>query len=563
MKRLLYLIHRWAGIAVALFMFIWFTSGLVIMYAGPSALGPAEQLVHREILRPEAGWLSLGEAWKISSAQRAVQPKIKLRDEAEATAGVEGAGKKTNNGEWIVSARLARQAGQPYWLVENGEGQRFALSAIDGTLHKITAAEAMQIAANWVASSAEVEGESPLAAQVKYLDSGPQDSSVRNYEALRPFHRFAIGDNGRELLISARTGEVIRDSTAFARALYWTGNWIHLLRPVETLGSAAARHTVQAWSGFIAAGASLTGLIIGWQRWRPGWAGRRTYSEGRVHPYRDVWNTWHFWVGLIGGTAALLWALSGYLSTNPWKIFSPADPGKQQLLRYQGGNAPSSMLNWNPVALEPTPEQTEIVELAWQYLGDQAVLLGVTRSGEKIPQRIAGTVAGFGDTTLLAAAERLARDVPIREHVLQSEYDSYYYPRHHQGSVEKPLPVLRVDLADKAGTRLYLDPQTGRLLLKQDASRRVYRWLYSALHHWDFGWVYLRPVWDVWMLPLVLMGVVLGGTSVVLGWKRLQIEFKPKKKKKRAAVAKPARAPQAVVPVEPGGAELSPNLQQQ
>jgi hypothetical protein len=46
-KRLLYQIHRWAGIGLALFMFVWFLSGLVIMYAGPSALGKAEQLAHR------------------------------------------------------------------------------------------------------------------------------------------------------------------------------------------------------------------------------------------------------------------------------------------------------------------------------------------------------------------------------------------------------------------------------------------------------------------------------------------------------------------------------------
>lgn len=561
MKRLLYLIHRWAGIVVALFMAIWFVSGLVIMYAGPSALGASEQLEHRDSLHPESGWLSLGEVWKISSAQRAALPKIKLRNEAEAMTGAKGSDNK--NSEWIVSARLARQAGQPYWLIENGEGQRFALSAIDGALHMVTAAEATEIAARWVSTGETTDTVATSATPIQYLDIGPQDSSVRNYETLRPFHRVAVGDNGRELLISARTGEVIRDSTPFARALYWTGNWIHLLRPVEALGSAAARRTVQAWSGFIAAGACLTGLIIGWQRWRPGWGGRRTYSEGRVHPYRDVWNTWHFWVGLIGGSAALLWALSGYLSTNPWQIFSPAEANKQEMARYQGATAPAVLLNWQPTALDPISQQTQIVELAWQYLGDQAVLLGITRSGERVPQRAEGTVTRFSDAALLQAAERLAGGVPIREQVLQSEYDSYYYPRHHQGSVEKPLPVLRVDLIDEAGTRLYLDPQTGRLLLKQDASRRVYRWLYSALHHWDFGWLYLRPIWDVWMLPLVLMGVVLGGTSVVLGWKRLRIEFKPKKKKKRAAVAKPSRAPQSVEPVESGEPGLTPNLQRQ
>lgn len=58
-------------------------------------------------------------------------------------------------------------------------------------------------------------------------------------------------------------------------------------------------------------------------------------------------------------------------------------------------------------------------------------------------------------------------------------------------------------LADEAGTRFYLDPQDGSLLAKLDRSRRVFRWLYSGLHHWDFGWLYHRPIWDAWMLTWV------------------------------------------------------------
>jgi len=549
MKRLLYLIHRWAGIFVALFMFVWFTSGLIIMYAGPSAVDLSEQLEHRENLSPESGWLSLAQVWSRSVDERAAQKFEKPRTESAAMA----APKSADLVERIVTARLVRQANQPLWLVENNRGQRFALSALDGSLHTTSADEAALIASTWISHNAEAEGIASNDATIRYLDTGPQDTSVRNYEAIRPFHRFAIGDDSREVLISQRTGEVVRDSTRFNRALYFTGNWIHLLRPIETISNAATRRNVQIWSGFIAASASLTGLIIGWQRWRPGWFGSRTYSQGRVHPYRDVWNTWHFWVGLIGGSAALLWALSGYLSTNPFQIFSPANPNAQELNRYQGANVPAVMLNWLPTAIENNSSSeispSNIVELNWQYLDDQATLLGITRNGERIPQQVAGAVAQIDEEKLLAAASRLSANASIKSHTLQTEYDSYYYLRHHQNSLDRPLPVLRIDLADNAGTHLYLDPQSGRLVLKQDTSRRVYRWLYSALHHWDFGWLNLRPLWDLWMLPLVSMGVVLGSTSVVLGWKRLQIEFKPKKKKRTApARVKPVASPSQAEP---------------
>ncbi|WP_216819799.1 PepSY domain-containing protein [Zoogloea sp. LCSB751] len=516
MKRLLYQIHRWAGIGLALFMFVWFLSGLVIMYAGPSALGKSEQLAHRELLNPEFGWLSLGEAWTRSTAQR---------PQANAIA---------------TDARLVRQAGQPLWLVEDNRGARFALSAVDGRVHETSADEAARIAAQWLAADS-----APVSTAPTYLDTGIQDSAVRNHEALRPFHRFAVGDSGRELLISARTGEVVRDSTRFDRALYWTGNWIHLLRPLETAGlSADTRRTVLAWLGFIAFAACLTGLIIGWQRWRPGWGGRPTYSQGRKQPYREFWFKYHFWAGLLGGSAALLWALSGYLSNNPFQLFSPAAPNREELARYQGAELPAAMRDWRPSAFVTADESRRVVELAWRRLGDKAVLVAQAADGSRTPHNVDATVSAFDATTLARAAERLAPGSKVATQSIVNDYDSYYYPRHHQGAVERPLPVVRVDLDDKSATRLYIDPQDGRLLLRQDDSRRVYRWLYSALHHWDFGVLYQRPVWDAWMLVWVLLGVVLGASSLVIGWKRLRRTFETDKPKPKAKPGKPQTAGQ-------------------
>lgn len=518
MKRLLYQVHRWAGIALSLFMLTWFLSGLVIMYAGPSALGKAEQLAHSELLTPEFGWLSLGEAWTRSAPQRPQAASA------------------------VTDARLVRQAGQPLWLVEDSRGARFALSALDGSVHETSADEAARIATHWLAAD-------PAAARSNvtptYVDTGVQDSAVRNHEALRPFHRFAIGDSGRELLISARTGEVVRDSTRFERALYWTGNWIHLLRPLEAAGlSADTRRTVLAWLGFFAFAACLTGLIIGWQRWRPGWGGRPTYKEGRTQPYREFWFKYHFWAGLLGGSAALLWALSGYLSNNPFQLFSAAAPNREELSRYQGTELPAAMRDWRPSAFVTADESRRIVELAWRRLGDSAVLVAQAADGSRTPRAVDGAVATFDAATLSRAAERLAPGSKVAEQSVLDDYDSYYYPRHHQGAVERPLPVVRVDLDDKAATRLYIDPQDGRLLLRQDDSRRVYRWLYSALHHWDFGVLYQRPVWDTWMLVWVLLGVVLGASSVVIGWKRLRRTFQADKPKPRAKAGKPQAAGQ-------------------
>ncbi|MEY3760810.1 MAG: hypothetical protein RIR39_2301, partial [Pseudomonadota bacterium] len=237
----------------------------------------------------------------------------------------------------------------------------------------------------------------------------------------------------------------------------------------------------------------------------------------------------------------------GFVDTNPGKIFSPANPGREEMTRYLGKGIPEAMLTWQPVLpvlLTTAVDGADIVELGWRRLGNDTVLLAHTRDGQRLPQTIndATTEPRFSETALLAAVNRVAANTQVESQTVLNEYDSYYYPRHHQSLVEKPLPVLLVKMGDATGTLFYLDPQDGRLLAKLDRSRRVFRWLYSGLHHWDFGWLYQRPLWDVWMLIWVSFGLVLGASSLVVGWRRLKQTFFRKKKvvrPKKTKVGKP------------------------
>jgi len=535
---LLYQVHRWVGVVLGLFMFFWFFTGLVIMYSTPTTQNRSQQLAHAETLAPEVGWLSLGEAWDRSAEQRkAAEPKPKAAARAETQSSK---GKDGDAAVSIADGRLVRSAGEPVWLVEDSRGQRFALSALDGSLRKTTPDQALKIAENWF----NADGSGVIKAG--FLETVDKPIILRNQDALSPFHRIAVGDGG-EMLISSRTGEVLHVSSRLDRAFYWAGNWLHLLKPLESIGLGKIRNDAQLWLGLSATLATLTGLIIGWLRWRPGFGGKPTYSQGRTQPYREFWFKWHFWSGLIGGIVVLSWALSGFLDTNPGKIFSTANPNRQEMNRYLGSQLPEAMRLWQPVLpvlLALAVDDADIVELGWRQLGGDAVLLAHTRDGQRLPQTLPGTLPQFNPASLVAAVQRVAGNAEVETQTVLNEYDSYYYPRHHQSVVEKPLPVLLVQLADEAGTRFYLDPQDGRLLSRVDRSGRVLRWLYSGLHHWDFGWIYHRPIWDVWMLIWVSFGLVLGGSSLVVGWRLLKKTFAPKKRAIR-------RTPRGVGKLEP------------
>jgi hypothetical protein len=166
----------------------------------------------------------------------------------------------------------------------------------------------------------------------------------------------------------------------------------------------------------------------------------------------------------------------------------------------------------------------------------------------------AGASSGFGEDAALAAVRRLAGQTQIATHELLRDYDDYYYPNRRQTAAEKPLPVLRVDLADAGHTSVYVDPVDGRLLAKFDTSRRAYRWLYTAVHHWDFGVFQQRWLWNFWMAVWIAFGLTLSASAVVLGWRRLRRTFGAGAAKRPIKTAKP------LAPEVPATASSTPSF---
>jgi uncharacterized iron-regulated membrane protein len=518
MLRFLFFTHRWLGVVLALFMLVWFATGSIIAFIGSPATTRIQQLAHAESLAPQEGWLSLGEALQFSASARANLSNAEKRVGAASGRTNEHSRNSRDDSAVIADARLARVDGAPLWLIEDDRGQRGAISALDGALVEITVERAERIARSWLGS------DSATTSSMTYIDTIDAPVGVRNPEGLKPFHRFAAQDGaGTQIIVSARTGEVVQVATRTERAFSYVGNWLHLFRWLDALGAGDYRRDALTWAGLFATIGAFTGLILGWVRWRPGFFGGLTYAQGRTQPYREFWLKYHFWIGLIGGGFALLWATSGFLSTNPGQIFSQANASREELNRYRGARLPAIVSDWKPKAALGLGD--DVVELGWSRLGDEAILFASTRDGARQALNIAGAATRFEESALFAAVQRLAGETKIASHEALSEYDSYYYPNHRQSAADKPLPVLRVDLDDAGRTSFYVNPADGRLLAKFDSSRRAYRWLYSAVHHWDFGWLHERLFWNAWMAIWISFGVALSASAVVLALRRLRRTF--------------------------------------
>ena len=80
-------------------------------------------------------------------------------------------------------------------------------------------------------------------------------------------------------------------------------------------------------------------------------------------------------------------------------------------------------------------------------------------------------------------------------------------------------PVFRLVCGD---SWFDIDAANGALLEKLDASRRVYRWLYGALHTFDFPVLTARPTLrTVLIVALCGCGFIFSLTGVVIAWRRL------------------------------------------
>jgi hypothetical protein len=130
-----------------------------------------------------------------------------------------------------------------------------------------------------------------------------------------------------------------------------------------------------------------------------------------------------------------------------------------------------------------------------------------------------GAFTTFDRAAMTEVARAAMPGVEVHDAVWLQDYDGYYYdPR---GSLA--LPVLRVRYADRHGTWLYLDPESGGIVERSVRIGRLRRWLYQGLHSLDFPFLYFRrPLWDIVAIVLSIGGIVLSVTTMLPALRRLR-----------------------------------------
>lgn len=495
-KRLLFLVHRWMGIALCLFFGIWFVSGVVMMYVGYPKLTSAERLARLPFL--SAAEIRVSPEQAVRAASLSVPPKeIRLsavggRAAYVITPDVKGAPAER--------ARLRPLA------VTAGEGR--LLARVDAALARSSAAAYFPgVGANYVA----------LLKEDTWTHS-------RALDPHRPLHLIAMEDPDRTwLYVSSSTGEVVRDASRTERLWGYAGAWLHFLYFFRDTAVDAYWSDIIIWLSVAGTAMVLAGSIVGVQRWR--FDGR--YGNGSRSPYRNLVMRWHHIFGLMFALVAFTWVLSGLMSMNPWKVFESGAP-RLRLQAYAGGPLNAAEFRVKPADIVEAlaggggARELRFVRVAGGFYvqalnGEGGIALFDAQASE--PARVA-----IDSAELLRAAARLL-PAGVGQVTEIRDYDAYYYaraPHTMLGSAERPLPALRIEFDDAHATWVHIDPATGAILGRLDDHQRARRWLFAFLHSWD--WLPLlerRPLWDALLIIMSLGGAGVSITGVVIGWRRL------------------------------------------
>lgn len=489
MMRPILVLHRWLGIIVGLVMTIWCLSGFIMMYVDYPRLTPAEQLQGLAPLQWPA---------------RLNPQEIDLPGDA-----------------LITAARVEMVAGRPVMRIIPQTGPEHAttqMRAIPTAFDLVSGKPVEGISETGLASIARTFGaHNNIAGGVRAIsEAGIDQWTVQAYRRNAPLYRADYADSrNTQIYISGKTGEVIQDTTRFERFWGWLGAVPHWLYPTILRQNGALWTQIVIWTSAIGCFLTLTGMWIGIVRLRR----KRDGSFGS--PYRGLW-WWHHVFGLVFGILTLTWVGSGVLSMNPWGALA-SEAGFVERTRLAGP------LRWKDVSaaltqLHRAPEGTVRLETA--PLGGRLFLSAITADGAASRLDSNGQLSPLNKSELSAA---LAWAPGVGSLTLLQEEDTYYYAHKEVAK----LPVWRVILSDREQTRLYIDAETGGLLQAYDSNGRIYRWVTHGLHSFDLPGLRRRPIWDLVVVPLLILVTLICATGTWMGINKVRRDLRRSRKHRR------------------------------
>jgi PepSY-associated TM region len=472
----LVLLHRWLGVGFCLLFAMWFASGIVMHFVSFPSLTETERFAGQlpiDGLSVRHGPEEAVDASRIKDAQR---------------------------------VRLMQRPDGPFYIV-TGASKPAAVHAADLSDASVTSG---RVALEIAKAHARQRGIDATGAVVAGLADYDQWSVPNGYDDHRPLYRVALNDPvGTELYISSNTGEVVLGTTRYERAWNYAGSVVHWIYPTALRSNWAAWDKVVWTLSLVALFAAVTGVVLGIIRLR--------VTGGAIgSPFRG-WHAWHHILGLFTATFVVTWIFSGWLSMDHGLLFSRGRLSDSEAATI------ARTPDWGRVAGSARSVPSSAKEVEWFAFGERFYRRERT---------------GFDSQSLSAIDSKPGNPPPGRPSLTAEEVEPFV--RRLAQNCAAPFFVSAQDSYPVAGSTpgapvyrsvcgdvwFQVDGGTGRVMERLDASRRAYRWAYTALHTLDFPILSAHPgVRSMLIVVLCAIGFVFSVTGAVIGWRRLRFYF--------------------------------------
>lgn len=481
-------IHKWTGLIIALFFIIWFVSGIILLYHKYPKVTQEETYSHHESL-DAANLPAIHEIPGLTDTTRIKTLSI-----------------SRNLGEtvWMISQASSHKENAMSKKSKSDDYYTFKDSILTKQ-SQITDAQLDSIACVW-ASSNSISGVDTLYERQQWI-------LYDRYEKSLPILLYHFDNPGKsQIFISKKNGEVVQESTRSERLWSWVGAIPHKFYLTSVRTDTERWKTVMLIGGLLCLIAALSGMYIGIYYLIINKIRNHRFSS----PFKKkVWR-YHHIGGLIFGIFLIAWGISGSLSTQ--RI-------PKWMVNYEGDYTVSAGALWGKKSLtldrykldyrKIFDAYKDVKSISWRHFGstpaylvvagDKEIYVDASQPDEVKPLEIS-------EQEVKRAVERYFGEDTKYSISLMDEYDEYYLS--HKGGY--PLPVWKIDIDNKDGSRLYISPSDGYVKYVND-NRKVKKWLFSATHYLDIKYFMLHKglrYTCLWILAAGCVFVIVTGLAI-------------------------------------------------
>ena len=472
-------LHSVTGTVIAVFFFMWFATGLVLIYHPYPRLDERMENHNRETIEAD------------SLRPLAYYADSLVRDT-------------------IQSVRLVQRVGQPLVQISTADSSYTFCADTTEKRNKVTFDYCVAQASKWVTGRP---------ARVDTLHERVQWILYERYERAMPIYRLTYDDaDGHELFVSGKSGEVQQVTTRSQRIWAWLGAIPHKFYYPCIRKDVDLWKTVITIGGILCLLCALSGVVHGWT------LQLRVLRRGRgwKNPFRKPVYKWHHVLGLVFGLFILCWGISGSLAMQKvpkWLVPYERDYSMYAPDIWEGDSLPlqSFRLDYKKVLAH----YPDVKQMEWHMIGGKPTYTLVVDSNEVFVDASDTVIRPLrveADSVQVAMQRLYGTDTPV--HVeLMTAYDQYYMPSF---DMTLPLPVYKATIGDADGSVYYIGTDTDYCRFFNH-NKKVRKWLFGAMHYLNINGLVTRPLlWHTCIWVLCVGGMIVSFTGILLGVRYLR-----------------------------------------